>query len=101
MFNLTETKYRVQYTNRFKKEYKKVLKQGKDESLFLETLSFIANGEDLPFKYRNHQLVNSKTFKDCFECHIEPDWLLVYKIQDDCLVLLLFATGEYAELFKK
>ena len=101
MLNLKNTKYNVQYTSRFKKDFKKVLKQGKDEQLFLNVLDFIANGKELPEKYRNHRLINDKVFKGCNECHIQPDWLLVYKIQNDDLVLLLFATGSHSELFNK
>ncbi|MBQ9013455.1 MAG: type II toxin-antitoxin system YafQ family toxin [Bacilli bacterium] len=101
MFDLENTKYHVQYTSRFKKEFKKVLKQGKDEKLFLEVLNVIANGEELAEKYKNHKLINDKTFKECYECHIQPDWLLVYKVQDNELVLLLFATGSHSDLFNK
>lgn len=101
MFDLENTKYHVQYTSRFKKEFKKVLKQGKDENLFLEVLNVIANGEALAEKYKNHKLINDKFFKECWECHIQPDWLLVYKIQDNELVLLLFATGSHSDLFGK
>ena len=101
MFDLENTKYHVQYTSRFKKEFKKVLKQGKDENLFLEVLNSIANGKELDEKYKNHKLINDKTFKECYECHIQPDWLLVYKVQDNELVLLLFATGSHSDLFNK
>lgn len=101
MFDLKNTKYHVQYTSRFKKEFKKVLKQGKDEKLFLEVLSVIANGKELDPKYKNHKLINDKTFKECNECHIQPDWLLVYKVQNNELILLLFATGSHSDLFNK
>ena len=90
MFDLENTKYHVQYTSRFKKEFKKVLKQSKDEEKFLRVLEVLANGEELDPKYKN-----------CSECHIEPDWLLVYKYQDNDLVLLLFATGSHSDLFNK
>ena len=101
MFDLEKTKYLVQYTSRFKKEFKKVLKQGKDENLFLEVLNVIANGKELAEKYKNHKLINNKIFKECYECHIQPDWLLVYKVQDNELLLLLFATGSHSDLFNK
>lgn len=101
MFDLEKTNYHVQYTSRFKKEFKKVLKQGKDENLFLEVLNVIANGKELAEKYQKHKLINDKTFKECYECHIQPDWLLVYKVQDNELVLLLFATGSHSDLFNK
>ena len=97
MFDLEKTKYLVQYTSRFKK----VLKQGKDENLFLEVLNVIANGKELAEKYKNHKLINNKIFKECYECHIQPDWLLVYKVQDNELLLLLFATGSHSDLFNK
>ena len=101
MFNLENTKYNVEYTSRFKKEFKKVLKQGKDEEKFLEILNFIANGDELDSKYKNHKLINNKIFKDCYECHISPDWLLIYKYKDNELILLLFATGSHSDLFNK
>jgi mRNA interferase YafQ len=101
MFELKNTKYHVQYTSRFKKEFKKVLKQGKNENDFLVVLQIIANGGELDKKYRNHKLINDKTFKDCNECHITPDWLLIYKVQDNELILLLFATGSQSDLFNK
>ena len=50
-------------------------------------------------KYRNHKLSNDGYFSDCYECHIEPDWLLVYKYFDDELVLLLVTTGSHNDLF--
>ena len=115
MSDLENTKYNVQFTSRFKKEFKKMLKQGKDENLFLEVLNVIANGGKLAEKYKidvnceqnvvniyeNHKLVNDKVFNECYECHIQPDWLLVYKLQDNKLVLLLFATGSHSDLFNK
>ena len=101
MLKLVDTKYHVEYTSRFKNEFKKILKQGKDENKFLEVLGFIANGKKLPSKYKNHKLVDNKIFKKCYECHIEPDWLLVYQYKDKELVLLLFATGNHSNLFNK
>lgn len=99
MFDLKNTKFDVQYTSKFKKDFKKALKQGRDENKFLDILNKLANGEELDEKFRNHLLTNSKHYKDCFECHITPDWLLVYKIENKKLVLLLFATGSHSDLF--
>lgn len=101
MYDLNHTKYSVKYTSRFKKAFKKALKQGKDENKFLEVLKVIANGNILNEKYKNHKLTDDNEFKDCYECHITPDWLLVYKYQNDNLVLILFVTGSHSELFKK
>lgn len=59
MIKLENTKYQVHFTSRFKKEFRKVLSPGKDEDKLLEVLKFLANGEDLEEKYRNHKLVNN------------------------------------------
>lgn len=88
MFDLKNTKYHVQYTSRFKKNIKSNQAR-KNKEKFLEVLNKIANGEELETKYRNHKLINNNIFKDCYECHISPDWLLVYIVQDEKLVLVL------------
>ena len=98
-FNFDNTKYDIQITSRFKNDYKKIRKQGKSINKLISVLETLANGEELAPKYKNHKLINNKTYKDCNECHIEPDWLLVYKIQDNELILLLFATGSHSDLF--
>ena len=101
MTSLESTKYKVKYTSRFKKEFKKMLKQGKDENKILEVLNNLANGIELDAKYKNHRLLDDKTFLNCYECHITPDWLLVYTKYNNELILLLFATGSHSDLFKK
>lgn len=93
------TKYKIDFTNNFKKQLKKIIKQNKDISELLNVITRLANQEKLESKYKNHNLINDKTYKDCSECHINPDWLLIYKYIDDKLVLLLFATGSHSELF--
>lgn len=62
-------------------------------------VDILAAGEQLDIKYKDHQLVNSARFKDCRECHIEPDWLLVYRIKNDEVILLLVETGSHSDLF--
>lgn len=94
-------KCQVDYTNNFKKQYKKIKKQGKDLNKLYEVIEKLANKEELEIKYKNHNLINNKTYKDCSECHITPDWLLVYKYVDNNLILLLIATGSHSELFNK
>ena len=61
----------------------------------------MANNEELEEKYHNHKLINDKFYKDCYECHIESDWLLIYIIDNDKLILLLFSTGSHSDLFNK
>ena len=96
-----KTKYKIEYTSKFKKQLKKVVKQNKDVNELLDVILKLANLEELEPKYKNHQLINDNTYKDCNECHIRPDWLLVYKYIEDRLVILLFATGTHNDLFKK
>lgn len=95
-----DTKYKIDFTSNFKKQFKKIIKQNKDINELLEVITKLANLENLDSKYRNHNLINDKTYKDCSECHIKPDWLLIYKYVDDKLVLILFAIGSHSELFR-
>ena len=99
-FNLN-TKYKIEFTSNFKKQLKKIIKQNKDINELLDVITKLANLENLEPKYHNHNLINDKTYKDCSECHIRPDWLLIYKYVDDKLVLVLFAIGSHSELFNK
>ena len=99
--NIENSIYEVKSTSRFNKELKKIVKQNKDIDKLIEVVELLANGLELDAKYRNHKLINDKIFKDCCECHISPDWLLIYKYSDNELVLLLFATGSHSDLFNK
>jgi len=94
-----KTKYKIEFTNNFNRQFKKIVKQNKDISKFLKIVERLANNDVLELKYRNHNLENNKKYKNCKECHIEPDWLLIYQVQDDKLILLLFATGSHSDLF--
>jgi len=94
-----KTKCKIDYTSAFKKQLKKVIKQNKNTNEFLEVVLKLANLEKLEPKYKNHSLINSKNYKDCNECHIRSDWLLIYKYDNDNLILILFATGSHSDLF--
>lgn len=91
-------KYDIQFTMQFKKDLKAVKKQGKDLEKIYGIIEKLANGEALELKYRDHPLVGS--YKGCRECHIESDWLLIYEIIDDVLVLILNRTGSHSDLFR-
>ena len=67
------TKYEIKYSNIFKKSLKKVVKQGKDIDKLFMIIEKLANKEELEPKYRNHNLINDKYYKNCGECHIESD----------------------------
>jgi len=84
------------FTSRFKKDYKRILKQGKDESKFVALLAKLINNETLEEKYKDHKL--SGQFKDCRECHIESDWLLICKSTENEIILI--RTGSHSELFR-
>ena len=95
-----KTKYAIDITTNFKKQYKKALKQWKDINKFIQVLEKLANGEELEEKYKDHMLINNKYYKNCRECHIEPNWLLIYQYQDEKLVLLLISIGSHSDLFR-
>ena len=92
-------KYEVKFTTQFKKDLKHAKKQNKDIEKLFKVVELLANGEKLDFKYKDHDL--SGNYKGTRECHIEPDWLLVYEYQNDVLVLMLYRLGSHSELFKK
>ena len=92
-------RYEVKFTSQFKRDLKLAKKQGKDTEKLFEVVERLANGETLEERYRDHDLTGN--YKDCRECHIEPDWLLVYEILDDVIVLLLYRLGSHSDLFKK
>ena len=73
------------------------IKRGYDMRLLDEVVSKLANGETLPDKNRDHSLVGN--FAGCRECHITPDWLLIYEIDDGELLLYLTRTGSHSDLF--
>ena len=91
-------KYEIKVTGQFKKDLKLAKKQGKNLDKLFDVVERLANGEVLEAKYRDHDL--SGDYKGCRECHIDPDWLLIYEIFDDILVLLLNRVGSHSELFK-
>ncbi len=92
-------KYNIEITSLFKKEYKKMKRRNKDMSKLQTVINSLANGEVLDKKYKDHALNNDKRYIDCRECHIEPNWLLVYKYHDKKLLLLLVETGTHSDLF--
>ncbi len=87
----------IQYEKSFKKDYKRALRRGCNSALLEEVLDILIREEPLPPKYRDHAL--SGNYKGFRECHITPDWLLIYKVLSNELVLLLIRTGSHSELF--
>ena len=90
--------YEVRFTNQFRKDIRLAKKQGKDPEKLFAVVELLANGETLAPKYRDHELLGD--YKGCRECHIEPDWLLIYEINDGLLILMLNRVGSHSELFR-
>ncbi len=99
MNNIKDTKYGVITSSRFNKQLKKIIKQGKSIEKLSIVVKKLANGERLEAKYNDHALSNNKYYRDCRECHIEPDWLLIYKYNNNELYLYLVETGSHSDLF--
>ncbi|MBQ3508834.1 MAG: type II toxin-antitoxin system YafQ family toxin [Peptococcaceae bacterium] len=91
------TKYQVKTTTHFKKDYKLAMRRGRKMNLLKEVITLLAMGKPLPEKYKDHALTGN--WSGHRECHIQPDWLLVYRIEDDVLVLTLSRTGSHSDLF--
>ncbi|HFE66339.1 MAG TPA: type II toxin-antitoxin system YafQ family toxin [Chloroflexi bacterium] len=87
---------KVSRTTQFKKDVKRIQKRGKRFDTFKSIIIQLAKGEKLSERFRDHALVGE--YKGSRECHIEPDWLLIYELTDDEIVLV--RTGSHADLFK-
>jgi mRNA interferase YafQ len=88
---------KVRYSSRFKKDFKIIVKRGYDVKLLEEVLSLLVQEKVLPQKYKDHPLTGN--FTEHRECHITPDWMLIYKIETNVLTLTLTRTGTHSDLF--
>ena len=96
---MKKTKYIVKFTTQFKKDYKLAMKRGLKMNFLEDIVEKLSMGEVLPDKNKDHALTgNWIGFR---ECHIQPDWLLVYRMENDVLVLTLSRTGTHSDLFGK
>ena len=89
--------YKLVYTHQFKRSLRRYVKRGLDVLLLKEVVEVLRKGETLPAKYRAHRL--SGKYANCWECHIQPDWLLLWEINDCELLLILLDTGSHADIF--
>ena len=92
-------KYTLKPTTQFKRDLKKAQKQNKNLDLLNKVLQQLADGIPLPEKNRDPALTGN--YAGCRECHIQPDWLLIYEIAEDTLFLYLTRTGSHSELFER
>jgi len=88
-----------EFTGQFKRDYKLAIKRGFNPKKLEEVIVLLCSEQPLPEAYRDHALTNSRDYKGMRECHIEPDWLLVYKIYEQTLILKLIRTGTHSDLF--
>lgn len=96
---MKKAKYTVKPTTQFKKDYKLAMKRGLKIKLLEDIVAALAMGFPLPDKNKDHALTGS--WIGHRECHILPDWLLIYRIENDALVLTLTRTGTYSDLFSR
>ena len=87
----------VRFGSKFKRDYKTVLKRGYNPALLETVIDLLRAESPLPQRYRDHAL--SEDYEGFRECHIASDWLLIYRIEDDVLVLVLSRTGSHSDLF--
>ena len=96
---MSQTKYMVKFTTQFRKDYKLAIKRGLKIELLEQIVALLAAGQSLLEKNKDHALTGN--WVGHRECHILPDWLLVYRVEDDVLVLTLTRTGTHSDLFGK
>ena len=89
--------YKIIATNKFKNDLKTILKRGYNLNLLDEVVTKLSKGESLPIKNKDHSLSGNYAGKR--ECHITPDWLLIYETEEDALYLYLMRTGTHSDLF--
>lgn len=90
-------KYKLKPTTKFQKDLKRVQRRGYDISLLTDIVKMLADGKTLPKMNRDHSLLGE--YMGCRECHITPDWLLIYEIYENDLILYLTRTGTHSDLF--
>ncbi|OFY90552.1 MAG: addiction module toxin RelE [Bacteroidetes bacterium RIFCSPLOWO2_12_FULL_31_6] len=89
--------YKIEYSNKIKKEVKLAQKRGLDMNLFKEVVKLLEKNGSLPAKYKPHVLKGN--FKGLWECHIQPDWLLIWEQNDTIKLIFLARTGTHSDLF--
>lgn len=87
----------VDFGKQMRKDLKLAKKRGCDISKLDKIIDLLCTSQTLPKRYKDHSLTG--IYKDYRECHIEPDWLLIYKIENETLTLILFRTGSHSDLF--
>ena len=87
----------IKYQAAFRRDYKRIKKRGYDTRLLEKVITLLAEGLSLPKEYKDHPL--SGDYRGCRECHIAPDWLLIYEVSEQELILYLTRTGTHSDIF--
>ena len=93
------TRYRIQRTGQFKRDYKLPLRRGYNVAKLRVVVTILMDGDRLPREYLDHPL-KGRDYKEYRECHIEPDWLLIYKVDTGRRCVMLYRTGTHSDLFR-
>ena len=88
---------KVEFSSQFKNDYKLCIRRGCDPKQLEQVVTLLMQEQPLPEEYRDHALVNSQNYQNMRECHLKPDWLLVYKVYQGILVLKLIRTGSHSD----
>lgn len=91
----------IKTTKQFRKDLKTAVKRGCPTKKLQKVVDLLAEEKGLPRKYRDHNLKDTPEYDSVRECHIEPDWLLVYRAEQQIQVLRLIRTGTHSDLFNK
>lgn len=89
--------YTISFTSQFKKDYKKILKRNYELTYLEEVLQILISGNELPANYNYHPLKGK--YKNCFDCHLRPDWILIYRKDTQERNIILVRTGTHSDLF--
>lgn len=92
---------KIQKTKQFDKDFKKAVRRGCRIKRLEMVLGLLIKDKQLPAKYHDHALLDTDRYSDVRECHIQPDWLLIYRIEKELQILRLIRTGTHSDLFNK
>lgn len=93
------TSYTIKTSNQYNRDVKRAIRRGLNIEKLIEVISLLRQGETMPEKYHNHMLHGD--YKGYWECHITPDWLLLYEKDTEISIISLYRTGTHADIFEK
>jgi len=91
--------YKLRVTKKFDKSFDLCAKRGYDMNVIREAMRLLVESGELPPEYKTHKLIGK--YKGCLECHLKPDWLMIWEKHENELVMLMVDTGTHSDLFRK